>query len=118
MSGCCLVPDANDQTTIEFHQCGVGDGGEIVEAPLIVRACSRCEVDESWTGAIFGDQAAQCTRLCWTGSLRQFGYSGAFREKLRRTEGRLAEIDHNPTLAVIAPHPPVPVGKNLEPLDA
>src|SRR5262249_29210753 len=54
----------------------------------------------------------------WAGSLCQFGYSSAFCEELRRTERRFAEVDRNAALAVIAPHPPVPVSKNLESFDA
>jgi len=76
------------------------------------------EVEESWTGPIFSDEAAEGTRFRGAGSFGQAGYSGAFREKLGRTKRRPTEIDWDAAFAVIASHPPVPVSKNLEPFDA
>src|SRR5262249_29447784 len=107
-----------NQRPIESHYCRVRDGSKIVEAALIVGARSAREVEESWTGPIFSDQAAKCTRFRRAGSFGQTGYSGAFCEKFGRTKRRLAELDRDPALAVIAPHPTVRVSKNLEPFNA
>jgi len=109
-----LSLNANNQPAIEFHERGVGDGGEIVETALIVGARPGSEVDESWTRPIFGDQAAKCT--CFAGP--EAFVSSAIRAHSAKNSiepiGDLLRFDRIRALAVIAPHPPMPVSKNLK----